>query len=522
MLLRRHYYLTTILLLLLAGCHRGGDTTVTSSDSIKRIPTDMPELPFMLEGDYTPDTGVTYKVIVGDDTCFVVIEHLTDDKMIGYYYQLVGEGDCAERKPFERDRHWREARTNATVYEYQEPSFANLDNGRYRKELYAVNKQSDIVYGFADGYWASMPDTGYNGYGAILSEGLKHSLSKKSLTLTLDIYQPQDKADSHPLIMLLHGGGFYVGDKADTAISRWCQHFASMGYVAVSANYRMGFLPTKKEIARAGYAALQDAHAAMRYMVSNADKYQIDTSMLFIGGCSAGSITSLNLAFMRDKDRPTAVTGKRRNAGEIDASGNNLNTSFHIKAVANMWGAITNLNMLKNSHTDIISFHGDADMVVPYDNGYPFSDISKVLGKRMFDKMYGSKQIDSRARELGLRSQMHSFPGEGHSLHHHADGSWNEANYTFIRDAMTRFFFVEIVDTVAAIEQDRYDNRHFFLNIDNARDVQWKIEGGYILKISNSDIWVVWRDDANTRKLQASGRYQKDLGFICSYQAKQY
>ncbi len=518
MSLSRVFHITLFLSLLLTGCrHRGEKIERDVSGNAAHVPTDIPELPFMLEGDYTPDTGVNYKVIINDDTCFVVVTSLTDDKMTGYYYPVAAGSDCVERHTFERDRHWKAVRDDAQVYEYREPPFNNLDDGRYRQARYTVSKQSDIVYGYADGYWVSMPDTGFNSYGEMISEGLKHSFSKKTQCLTMDIYSPNDDAPSHPLLMLLHGGGFYVGDKSDTAISLWCQHFASMGYVTVSANYRMGFLPTKKEITRTGFAAIQDAHAAMRYLVSNANKYQIDTSLLFIGGCSAGSITSLNLAFMSNQDRPTAVIGKRRNAGEIESSGNNLDATFHIKAIANMWGALTNLNMMKNSRTDIISFHGDADQVVPYDNGYPFSDISKRLGKRMFDRMYGSLQIDRRANELGLRSQLHSFPGEGHSLYNHADGSWNEHNFAFIRDKMVQFFFTEIVGKNATIGSDRYDNRHFYIDADQVESVQWQIEGGYILRIDSDEIWVVWCNDAPRRTLRATGRYSNGIGFICSY-----
>ncbi|MCQ2307587.1 MAG: alpha/beta hydrolase [Bacteroidales bacterium] len=60
----------------------------------------------------------------------------------------------------------------------------------------------------------------------------------------------------------------------------------------------MGFLPFKRNIKRAGYAAIQDAHAAMRYLVENQSVYGIDTSMMFVGGTSAGATTALHLAFM--------------------------------------------------------------------------------------------------------------------------------------------------------------------------------------------------------------------------------
>ena len=36
-------------------------------------------------------------------------------------------------------------------------------------------------------------------------------------------------------------------DKHDPAFVAWCRHFASLGYVAASVNYRLGFHPAKKE-----------------------------------------------------------------------------------------------------------------------------------------------------------------------------------------------------------------------------------------------------------------------------------
>ena len=83
--------------------------------------------------------------------------------------------------------------------------------------------------------------------------------------------------------------------------------------------------------------ALQDAHAAMRFMVDHAKYYNIDTSNIFVGGASAGSITALNLAFMTDNDRPQAVKGNRfRDMGTIASSGNSSHATFRIKALANM------------------------------------------------------------------------------------------------------------------------------------------------------------------------------------------
>lgn len=498
------------LLLLLAGCKNA--VTDTSGEARAKA-TDIPELPFILEGDYTPDTGVLYKVIVGGDTCFVMVDSLNDKQMHGHYYQLVAGSDCVERQEFAQDIHWKKKRKEAIVYLYQQPEYTPFNDSSLRYPIYKTTVKRDIEYGQALGFWTSMPNTDDESYLKILADGLKKGILRSTQSLKMDIYQPLPVDDGtpspkRPLLMLIHGGGFYVGDKGDSLMTGLCRHFASMGYVAVSINYRLGFLPTKKEIARTGYMALQDAHAAMRFLIEHADEYAIDPDEIFVGGASAGGITALNLAFMRDAQRPKAVKGNLlRDLGAIDASGNSSHATFHIKAIANMWGAITNLDMLNNSKTDIISFHGDADQVVPYDNGFPFSDISAKLGQRMFDRMYGSLQIDKKARETGLRSELHTFRGQGHSLHHNSDGSWSQNNFLSIRNKMTSFFYKEIAGAPPVIENDSDNPRLFYISREDVSEVRWGVEGGFITSYDphSMRIWVVWDSNAPRHRLYASG-----------------
>ena len=56
----------------------------------------------------------------------------------------------------------------------------------------------------------------------------------------MDIYQPQgDTNAKRPLLIYIHGGAFYAGDKATLDCIDFCTHFAKKGYVAVSVNYRL-------------------------------------------------------------------------------------------------------------------------------------------------------------------------------------------------------------------------------------------------------------------------------------------
>lgn len=75
----------------------------------------------------------------------------------------------------------------------------------------------------------------------------------------------------------------------------------------------MGFLlPYKDAIDCAGYRATQDANAALRYLMHHADFYRINPDLVFTWGSSAGAITALNVAFLRDNNRPESVTKEGR------------------------------------------------------------------------------------------------------------------------------------------------------------------------------------------------------------------
>ena len=57
-------------------------------------------------------------------------------------------------------------------------------------------------------------------------------------SLKLDLYLPNCDDPSHlskrPLILVIHGGAFIAGDKAEASIQYTCRQFAKRGYVAAS------------------------------------------------------------------------------------------------------------------------------------------------------------------------------------------------------------------------------------------------------------------------------------------------
>jgi dienelactone hydrolase len=418
------------------------------------------------------------------------------------------------------------------------------------------------MYASAVGYWTSYPDTD-DPMSKILmdlyTEHMEDLKNPKEQVLLMDIYEPKDDNTQarHPLILFIHGGAFLNGDKADEPYKKWCQHFASLGYVAVSLNYRMGFLPYRKAIDCAGYRATQDANAALRYLVNHADLYHIDPDLIFTWGTSAGAITALNVAFMNNSSRPPSVEGE----GDIDKLAPECPNTFHVRAVANMWGAVHDTAILANSNTAVISFHSDGDDIVPYRLGHPFReklvnsatnslndivcDIFGFLGasssttnsirdkgraavKKVRDlaepitepawnlvisPMYGSAPIHEYLTRHGVRSKLLTeHKPNVHSLH--VDEHRNICPYFYtIQDSVAQFFFSELVPNPVLLEQDNQQQQLFRIENDNVKEAHWQAEGGFVLKSSDNCAKVVFFKDAVRHVVRVCGKYKNGVEF---------
>lgn len=399
------------------------------------------------------------------------------------------------------------------MYKYKTDEYKGFNLGRYKNEVFDVERIPDVNYANVKGFWSSIPDDTIDVAG-IIKTSVLNSLKKKVLELDMDIYLPKnDTLDKRPLLMLIHGGAFFIGDKATVPYQKWCTHFASLGYVCASINYRMGFRPSSKAIQRTAYQATQDAHAAMRYLMAKKDIYRIDPENLFVGGASAGSITAINLAYMRNENRPEATYSSflTEDLGDIENSGNDYSEDFKIKAIANMWGSVFDLEMLENSNASIISFHGDEDAVLPYRFGYPFSALGEFQ-KVFFDEMYGSYYIDQKAKELGIRSELHTFYGEGHTLHLDENRNLNDNFYT-IQNEMVDFFYEELNPYPVYIVQDKSDIQLFTIDTTEVMVSDWNVVGGLSINETKGSVRASWFDDEKCHELRVAGYYKNGVGF---------
>lgn len=284
----------------------------------------------------------------------------------------------------------------------------------YTTPKYAVEVERDVVYAQAEGYWTHAP-VGEKGTVRRLLPELRRT---RTLDLDLDIYQPAaDSSASRPLLLMMHGGSFFIGHKEEKGQTGWCEYFASLGYVAVSINYRLGFLPNKQDVTASEIRALEDADAAMDYLLARED-LRIDRGHLFAAGTSAGAMTALRLAFRPEKDRPRFC------------------------AIANLWGSVHDLAVLELGDAAILSFQSEDDPVMPYGRGYPFKTSKGGIqppSQWFSEEMYGTWAVHERALELGLRAEHHPCAEARHRLHISDDGEFTP-RFAEIRDRMTAFF----------------------------------------------------------------------------------
>lgn len=109
----------------------------------------------------------------------------------------------------------------------------------------------------------------------------KISYSNVSESDYMDIYLP-DSENPCPLIIIVHGGGFFSNDSQSTEAEYMYNYFRSKGYACASINYRLSGEAVFP-------AAVSDIKAAIRFLHANASIYNLDETRFAIWGESAGA-----------------------------------------------------------------------------------------------------------------------------------------------------------------------------------------------------------------------------------------
>lgn len=231
--------------------------------------------------------------------------------------------------------------------------------------------------------------------------------------LLMDIYLPKgDTVAERPLIIFAHGGYFLFGNKL--GFKDDAEFFAKSGYVVASINYRLiDVEETDMASMRAVIDAVNDMKAAVRFFTkdhANANKYKVDTENIFVGGYSAGAVTSLHYAYANTFDDIVEMGGQellayvKRNGG-LDGESGNKGYPSKIKGVINIAGSVHNAGLVDKDEPILVSVHGTDDQIVPFMSGT--TGDTEVVTE-------GSGLIHQYADKIGLINELVAIQGEDH------------------------------------------------------------------------------------------------------------
>lgn len=293
--------------------------------------------------------------------------------------------------------------------EYYIAVFVFLFAGITYPQQYCITGRFDTTYYFG----LEQVDTLGN-----ISYGQNNDWLGNPVNLKFIISYPKlsiDPLQKRPFILMLHGGGFYAGDKYDLKIPML--DFSARGYVCASIDYRLGWntggnpslcLGDGQSLAKAVYRAMQDTKAAFRYFKANANLYGIDTNYMFAAGISAGAVTSLMISYATQEDMNNFNPALAQELGLLDTATNSYRNSYKIKSIVSISGGLLDTAYIKNSNLiPALMFHGTADAVVPYGTGYAYNCTNYI-------KTMGSDEIRKRFGNLTKPFELDYVPGGGH------------------------------------------------------------------------------------------------------------
>lgn len=218
--------------------------------------------------------------------------------------------------------------------------------------------------------------------------------------LLADLYLPAAECRApRPAVVLIHGGGFRIGSRAQLPWPVLAGGLAEAGFVAASIDYRLagqnptpsapllgmgrdlagvpflgeGARPTPEQVA-AALSAFEDTAAAISWLQREGAAYCADPTRLALWGASAGAITALHVAYAFD-DYGIEVTRPG--------------------AVVALWGGLARDSHLERGEPPLFLVHGDADPVVPHEE---------------------SLELEARARRVGVPVILHTVGGAGHGF----------------------------------------------------------------------------------------------------------
>lgn len=215
----------------------------------------------------------------------------------------------------------------------------------------------------------------------------------------MDIYLPAFRSSRTRLMVIIHGGGWSSGDKADfdsyiTEFQKRLPHYAF-----ANLNYRLvkekgNYFPTQEN----------DIESAIQYLKKKTGEYRISTDFVFLG-ISAGAHLALLQGYKHsDELKPKGIVSF---FGPVDLqllykdANSDKSIPLVLKSIMNttlegnpgIFAQSSPINYVSSASPPTLMLHGDADKLVPIEQAYMLRD--KLI-------------------EAGVTNKLVVYPGQGH------------------------------------------------------------------------------------------------------------
>lgn len=232
----------------------------------------------------------------------------------------------------------------------------------------------------------------------------------------MDAYLPSpDFKRPVPAVLLIHGGGWRIGDKASGREKNIAKALAEEGYAVFSINYLLNGseINEKKQVKLTTIVWPQnfyDCKSALRYLRANASRFGIDPARIAVMGGSAGAHLALLL-------------GATANSEKMNQGGLYTNESNAIACIVDFYGpfdiqdkwissfagatreeslknveAASPVNYFDKNLPPVLIIHGTADTSVPVQVS---RDLVKVLDELGVEHTY--IEVPDAPHSFGLR-----------------------------------------------------------------------------------------------------------------------
>jgi len=266
--------------------------------------------------------------------------------------------------------------------------------------------------------------------------------------IKMDIYAPKasvDTTSARPVVIYLHTGNFLpsplngspVGTTTDSSAIVLCQGWAKRGYVAISADYRLGWNPLASgptgEFERRGtllnavYRSIQDIKqcvAGLKVEAAGNNMYKIDADKIVLYGEGTGAYISLaynSLDKYSEISLPQFLNPLTQKSfvdtavvGRIDGSGIPQSLTLYgppradmeVAAVVAAGGALADTSWLEAGDKPIIAFQCIRDPFAPFGAGTVIvpttqEDVVDVTGSNVYMAKANALGLNDAFKDMG-------------------------------------------------------------------------------------------------------------------------